>query len=263
VSAEEKGKGVKETIAEESIALAKDVYADAGKPAVQELGQTLGSVTRLLLWPVRKLADGANAALDRLSARVGKKLDERVPPERQIAAPATIAGPAAMRYVLLGEGDEVFQLRDMFENLLAASMDSDTASEVHPAFVEVISQLTSDEAWILKSIDRDRTDYAAVERFVNAERGKRRLGLFTMLGREVVTDARRRAQCISNLVRLGILEVSDDGASDLTEYEPLDKVIEPEVKALAGDGQMWGHAKALRVTPFGVQFLNTCVRVSK
>lgn len=45
----------------------------------------------------------------------------------------------------------------MFENLLVTSMDRDTASGAHPAFVSMIPQLTPDEAWILKSIDR--TDY--------------------------------------------------------------------------------------------------------
>lgn len=51
------------------------------------------------------------------------------------------------------------ELRDMFANLLARSMDTATAGNVHPSFVEVIKQLTPDEARILSTMDRDATFY--------------------------------------------------------------------------------------------------------
>ncbi len=44
---------------------------------------------------------------------------------------ATILAPAAFHYALPGDGDEVPELREMFENLLAASMYRDTAAKVH------------------------------------------------------------------------------------------------------------------------------------
>jgi hypothetical protein len=89
-----------------------------------------------------------------------------VPPERQQAPPATLATlatPAALQYARLGDGDEVADLCEMFENLLVSSMDSAMAVNAHPAFVSMISQLTPDEARILKSIDRD--DYALIQVF--------------------------------------------------------------------------------------------------
>jgi len=85
-------------------------------------------------------------------ARVEKKL-EQVPDERRQPPPATIAAPAALQYALLGEAPEAAELREMFENLLASSMDSDTASSAHPAFVSMISQMSRDEARILKHPD--------------------------------------------------------------------------------------------------------------
>ena len=43
-------------------------------------------------------------------------------------------------------------LRELYANLLATSIDSITAHEAHPAFVEIIRQLTPDEARIVKYI---------------------------------------------------------------------------------------------------------------
>jgi len=49
-----------------------------------------------------------------------------VPADRVIEPPATRAAPAAFHYALLGDSADVSELREMFENLLAASMDRDT-----------------------------------------------------------------------------------------------------------------------------------------
>lgn len=110
-----------------------------------------GAVKRRATRTARRLTNLAMPGfppLDRLKARgakfsahVEKKLDA-VPPERRQQPPATIALPAALQYVLLGEGAEVAELREMFENLLVSSMDRDTAADAHPAFVSMISQLT-------------------------------------------------------------------------------------------------------------------------
>ena len=119
-------------------------------PTTSSLGPQAASISQRL----RNVAAAAQPALDRLETIVQQKLSG-VPPERVLPPPATIAAPSALQYALLGEGDEVAELREMFENLLAASMDRDTAAGAHPAFVSMISQLTPDEARILKSIDRE------------------------------------------------------------------------------------------------------------
>jgi hypothetical protein len=254
---EEKGKSAKETIAEEAKGLAVEVYRDGAKSAVQEAGHVVGAIAKLLLWPVRKIVDGANNALDRLSSRVEKKL-EGVPPDRLLPAPATIAGPSALHYAMLGEGDEVADLREMFENLLMSSMDRDTRSNTHPAFVTVISQMTPEDAWIAKSINR--RDYAAFNVIEHHAQGKRGHGLYTLLGLDVVKDSKLRARCISNLDRLGIIRIIGETASNHGEYEEIKKLIEADFPQ---DVDTWSSGKSIEVTPFGQQFLDTCVRVRR
>jgi hypothetical protein len=94
---DDKGKSVKETIADEAKGIGIEVYRDAAKPAVTQVGQFVGSVTKLVLWPIKLAFDTANAALGRLSERVERKA-AGIPPERLLAPPATIAAPAALNY---------------------------------------------------------------------------------------------------------------------------------------------------------------------
>jgi abortive infection alpha-like protein len=71
------------------------------------------------------------------------------PPERIVSPNLAVAGPIvdAMRFVA-HEPD----LREMYANLLATSMDANIARNAHPAFVEIIRQLTADEAKILEVV---------------------------------------------------------------------------------------------------------------
>jgi hypothetical protein len=76
---------------------------------------------------------------------VAKKL-QNVPKE-QIQTPKTnLAGPAieALRF-----SAQEPELQNMFANLLATAMDKQTSGDAHPSFVEIIKQLSPDEAKIL------------------------------------------------------------------------------------------------------------------
>jgi hypothetical protein len=150
---------------------------------------------------LKNIAIVGQPAFDKLSARADAKL-KSVPESRRITPSPTIEAPIALHYVLLGESEEVAELREMFENLLASSMDRETAASAHPAFVSMISQLTPDEARILKSIDRD--DYALVNLYEVGADGTRLLGFRARLGIGTGIDEARQQQYISNLDRLGI-----------------------------------------------------------
>jgi len=246
---DEKSKGAKEALADEVKALAGKVYDDAAAPSVKAVGGTLGRVVRLALRPLELIVQGG----ERLMSRVERKLDG-VPETRLLPPPATIAAQAAFHYALLGEGDEVAELREMFENLLATSMDCDTAAGAHPAFVSMLSQLTPDEAWILKSIDR--TDYA-VTTLRASEEPRERLGFRTTLGIELGFDVTRQQRCISNLVRLGILDFSDNTASDFAKQHG---VLNEAFKIEFAAREVSRIIGSVEVTPLGRQFLDTCVR---
>jgi len=199
------GKGLEEALTDEAKGVALEVYKDAAKPAIAKAGQTIALLLEVGLAPADIIFGAAKAGLDRLKAAIRQKLVQ-VPPDRLLAAPPTIAAPSALHYVLLGEGAESSELREMFENLLVASMDQDTTSQAHPAFVTMISQLTQDEAWILKSISRRR--YAAYNLFTATPEGAIKAnsphGFRSLLGIELGIKQPRLQYSIFNLDRLGI-----------------------------------------------------------
>ncbi len=138
------------------VAQAVPIYQDALQPAAKEIGtalQTVAKTIHIALAPVSVLVWGYEQIRDFVNTKVAEKLKD-VPPENIVTPKLNVAGPAleALRYT----GHEE-TLRDMYANLLAASMDTRTATAAHPSFVEIIRQLTPDEARILRFLAEIKT----------------------------------------------------------------------------------------------------------
>lgn len=138
--------------------IVKQAYPDAGKPITEELGKLGAAVIQLIRVPVEKFRDGAfwqgkqieNFWLDNVTPKLAYTVKEKiVEPDSHIAIPALIA---------LSYTHEQEELREMYANLLANAMDSDTKDNVHPSFIEVIKQLTPKEAQLLSMLD-ERQDW--------------------------------------------------------------------------------------------------------
>lgn len=119
-------------------------FPETANQADKALSTTIRAINAALItikpaiWGFEKIGEW----LDRV---LPEKLKD-IPPENIITPPIHIAGPTieAMRFT--GENDI---LREMFANLLAASMNKDSVNEVHPRFIEIIKNISSDEARIL------------------------------------------------------------------------------------------------------------------
>lgn len=125
------------------------VYQDVVQPAAKEVGtalQTVAKTIHVALAPVSALVWGYDQIRDYLSETLTKKL-AHVPHERIVSPDLTVAGPAveALRFAA-HDGS----LRELYANLLATSMDSQTTLNAHPAFVEFIRQMTPDEGRIIR-----------------------------------------------------------------------------------------------------------------
>jgi len=136
------------------------VYEDALQPAAKEVGKSLETVAKSInvaLLPISGLIWGFDQLKDFVSSSVAHKL-RNIPIERITTPSPLVAGPAldALKYA----GHEE-SLREMYANLLATVLDSQTATAAHPAFVEVIRQLTPEEARILAAL-ATRKEYPEV-----------------------------------------------------------------------------------------------------
>ncbi len=186
----------------EAKALVEKAYEDGAPSTVKAIGGTLGRVVRRALRPLELLVQGGEHLMSRVERKLGG-----VPEDRLLPPPSDHRAPAAFQYALLGEGEEVAELREMFENLLVTSMDRATTAGAHPAFVSMISQMTPDETWILKSITR--SEYAAtnVQDFSERESNGVPRGLRSLLGRGIGIEGTRLSEYLSNLDLLDILRI--------------------------------------------------------
>ncbi len=107
-----------------------------------------GEFAYAMLMPFREFILYSEANFRAVSALLEPKV-EAIPEEKRISPAPYVAVPALQA---IGYSLESEELREMYANLLASAMNSDTANKVHPAFVEIIKQQTPSEARLLLSI---------------------------------------------------------------------------------------------------------------
>ena len=201
-----------------------------------------------------------------------KKLEQEVlsiPPEHLVEPPLNILGPAleASKYYIEEES-----LRSMFAKLVASSMDDRKVDNVHPAFIEVIKQLSPLEAEIICSF-KGQNRWQPIVNFGFWNSSDKTFG---DIWRDNVylrwEDPRsfKQSSSITNLERLGLISISYDfdptSLQALQLQEEFDKLEELEfyrgfVEVYSKPpnfGKIAGHQKGIaRATPFGGLFLDS------
>jgi hypothetical protein len=138
--------------------------------------------------------------------------EDLITPSPSVAIPAM----AGLQYSL-----EHLELKEMYLNLLATATDGRRSKEAHPAFAEVIKQLSPDEARLLRSCFNKHTPIVKIVRW----RGPGYSYLHTRLAdlRDPRTgeqlDAELSAVYINNWIRLGLMEAIDKELGGKWHYE--------------------------------------------
>lgn len=240
------------------------IYQDAMQPAAKQIGKGLETVAKTLLIalaPFKVLVWGYEEIEDFLRTRVAEKLQD-TPIERIQSPAAHVAVPLleALRYT----GNEL-SLREMYASLLATAMDSAKANNAHPAFVEIIKQLTPDEAKIVGLFASKREfpliDITQQRLYVESETVYRH---FSLIANEVgLTCPQQLPVYIDNLCRLGLTEIPPKAALYPREvYLPLWKhpFVEEICRRVTTDStEAILIDKCLMVTSFGEQFCTATV----
>lgn len=246
-------------IANAVAAVAKEVpiYQDALQPAAQEVGKALGTVAKLVnvaLAPVSALVWGYDQIREFTATKVAGKLKD-VPPEDIAPPKPNVAGPAieALRYTGFDE-----ELADLYASLIATSMDKNTAELAHPAFVEMIKQLTSDEARIISTFENESDFPVITIRMCNKD-GTKYIDYyrnFSLIGINAGCDRLDAIpEYLDNLCRLGICYIPED--KFFSEQEIYNEIINsPEVLSIKEEieskGRFFSFVKGgVYVTDFG------------
>ncbi|MFY8106207.1 MAG: DUF4393 domain-containing protein [Elstera sp.] len=216
-----------------------DVFKMAGenpetKQAARNLGKTAITITETvntILLPIAAVNFAFKKAKDYFSTDFPKDILEKTQdiPVENIAEPKpSIAAPLLQG---LAFSIEEPNLKEMFLNLLKSSMDNRTQNLVHPAYVDVIKQLTSQEANILSIYLKTNRNEFPIVRIVGKERNNSISGsnfktLFeNILKIEVESEELNLGQSssiVDNWVRLGLFSL--DYSTYLTDCKSYDWV---------------------------------------
>jgi hypothetical protein len=198
--------------------VAPKLYEDAIQPAAKQIGQaleTIGRLANVAISPALFAAYSGEHVVDFLMKRLKSKL-EAIPPDERQAPQTSVLGPAleAIRF----KGDEV-EVQELFANLLASDMDKRAAKRILPAFVEIIRQLSPDEARILRVLQKHRRHFPVVH-IEYTSFGKTVIAAWnlSLLGLEAGCGYPNLIQSyLDNLSRLGIIQFLPKGEMYLSE----------------------------------------------
>lgn len=205
--------------------------------------------------------------------------------------PLSVVGPAleASKYYI---EEEI--LREMFANVISASMDKTKSSDVHHSFVEVITQLSPEDALFLKEFEKTTrlpygivriTEYISDEnKFPEKLDEKLKLELKRLEQSEKLrskpfidyfyySKSRRKWKknefSISSLSRLGILNIQEGMVLSnkllYSEIKSEFSLLKKQPKLTEGSNLVPnGYRLELQkgiidLSPFGRSFFNTCV----
>ena len=258
--------------ARDGLALVGEILKAAGdnpnvKEAGQNLGQTALTVTKLINNALLPIA-AVNFAFDKAKVYFAEKFPQdiaaktaAIPPEQVVEPKASIAGPALQGLAFTHEEPN---LKEMYLSLLATAMDGRVAADAHPAFVEVIRQLSSEEAQLIRGVLQSPVPIAIIEvRLTTVDQqgyqtlARHVLNLFNSTTNAAVENPQLPA-IVDNWVRLGLARVDYvTKLMDAAAYEWADQ--RPEIVRLREtyetETQKISFANGiLQRTAFGVQF---------
>lgn len=145
----------------------KKVYEDGASQPVQESSKILVDflkAARLFTAPIQLLA----SYQDRLTKHFDK-VRNSVPENDQIKAPASLSGPIMERLKYLEDDN---YLTELYLNLLKRAIDKNRVNEAHPAFRNIIDQLSPDEAMLLYIISKEMIRYDFTDEHIHDDNGK-------------------------------------------------------------------------------------------
>lgn len=237
------------------------------REAAGNVGRSLSIVTKTIenaLLPLAAVNYAFEKAREYFSGQFQEDLSKRaaeIPAEHIVAPKASVAGPTLQGLAFTHEEPD---LKAMYLSLLTTAMDDRTASDAHPAFVEIIKQMTSEEARLIRSFLGTHGTHPIVQiHSVNREDRSYRI-LIKHIVNFIEENERRPAEnarfsaMIENWIRLGLVNVdytkhpADKSAFDWVEKRP--EFIKLK-EACESEERMVTYEKgAISRTDFGAQF---------
>lgn len=257
----------KEILVEAAKAIAVEGYSDTLKPTFKSIGNILAlpfqavdaALAKPKLWVVEKQYN-----FEKTREILAHKMKD-VPKEKIVPPENYVAVPALQQISYCFDSDE---LREMYANLLAASMNADLKWFVHPSYVDIIKQLTPDEAKLLKRLNgKENTYYPIIDVKINLGNEKGyivQLYNYTTIAEGVCDCPQNINSYLENLERLKIIEIDkSQWIVDEDEYNKLKNstIVTQLISAKLPEGQEYDFKRGyFHLTSFGYNFVEMCIR---
>ena len=241
-----------------------EFYEDALQPTVKETGKFVSRIPRAInaafsgldKWILIK-----EYSVDETKKLLAKKL-KNVDPDKIVVPEAYVAVPAiqAISYAMNSK-----ELRNLYANLLAKSMNVDTKNTEHPAFVETIKQLSPEDAIFFKHICPlparpivdVMLDLPSALTITIAENAN-------LFGKKYVNNF---PLALDNLCRLGLVNIPEgmwygDGSlyTNLMDVLKKEYTLEKYKHINPSSTGICFTKKRIDITPYGQNFYNICVK---
>ena len=238
-------------------------YDDMVHPSAKSLGNTLSLVPRTIgvwLGKWEKWVINGEESI-KLTASAVQEKASKIPEEKLTEPESYVAIPAIQQLSYCYDSEE---LREMYANLLISSMNTDTKHQVHPSFVDIIKQLTPDEAKLLKILSKSDV-HPLIDVILNLPKGGYNVLIhnFTNVGEDVCDCPNNIFYYLDNFERLKLVEISNmEYLTDESRYTPLKN--HPQIKNITSlpvtDGKEFETKKGvIKLTSFGKEFIKICL----
>jgi len=245
--------------------LVNNVYNDGASGGLQQIGALATDLikgARLITAPIQYMGH----LQDRLT-RYFEKVENEVPKNRQVTPPSSLLLPLLEKLKYQDEND---LLTELYVELLKRACDKDRENEAHPAFINIIPQLSSDEAvfiYHLASNGRNTGKY-----FVSETKG----GTNRLMNHVLLNDVEqpssvkkgytlKSSAIIQNLFPLEALAVQNYTDLYVSHLKSLNLIIEqnsPGIITVNFEGVVGNHRKTIafyKLTLFGELFAKACI----
>lgn len=235
------------------------LYNDLIQPGARVLGHGIGNAIRIALTPISATIWGIEKTSEWLEAVLAKKLGA-IDPSDIITPRGSIVGPAIEAIKFLSSEEE---LRDMFAQLIATSLNKHQADIAHPGFVEIIKNMSTADALVLKYIN-ERVLLPTIDFWISeADNSAQELSQTSnLLMEDLKLESRWNGmEILKNLERLGLIErqlgnTSNDHFFDrlLVCKDYLDRQGQFKVLQAQNILDFYEQKMVYALTPFGQNF---------
>lgn len=223
----------------------------------KETGKGIASIVRLVFSPFRFFSDKAGMFFNNQLKVYEKELEEKIdsiPEEKRIEPDFHTVSVALDNSKFCITNDT---LRKMFVNLIASTVNIDTKDIAHPAFAEIIKQMTSTDANLLK-IFLINSDQPICQIEQKKEIGTETLfvNYFIPSGDDISCSVKQASLSITNLVRLGLVAINN--LSRIVDEAVYNRMEEQCKIDFANVEDVVLCKNVVSLTPVGELFLKVC-----